>query len=110
MLAAFRSPSYPLQQAAGGILWKAKTSYDRNLVKDLIELTPNWNVSVEELPWYLAEMTDIEELRKTAESLLGKANTAHTDQKLESILWWLSAKDPDVFREKLTRSWDNTFT
>jgi hypothetical protein len=56
--------------AAGGLLWKLKPKYKRNLRRDIKLSLKNWDVSIEELPWYFAEVVGIESVRSEVKLLL----------------------------------------
>ena len=60
------------QAAAGGLLWKLKPKYKRNLRDDIKRSLKNWDVSIEELPWYFAEVAGYKQVLKEVE--IGRAH------------------------------------
>ena len=94
------------QAAAGGLLWKLKPKYKRNLRDDILQSLKGWNVSIEELPWYFAEMTGVEEVRKVVETLLTESLKDVEKRELKTYLYWLSVSSPEEFRTKLNQQWN----
>jgi hypothetical protein len=102
----FLSNSFRYQVAAGGILWKLKPKYKRNLREDIKRTLQNWNVSVEELPWYFAEMNGIETVRDEVKSILEESLEEIAKRRAETYLYWLSAKNREEFRTELNQLWN----
>jgi hypothetical protein len=108
MLSVFEDDSpnrLAVQEVAGGILWLLKPSYDRDISTDLGRLVPKWDVSVEELPWYLAEVGGIEATRTAAKNRLLEDLPAELKKRYETVVWWLSPQDPRAFRQALDNRW-----
>jgi hypothetical protein len=93
------------QEVAGGILWLLKPSYDRDISTDLDRLVPKWDVSVEELPWYLAEVGGIEKTREVAKNRLSEDLPDELKRRYETVIWWLSPRDLTAFRQALDIRW-----
>lgn len=102
----FLNNSFRYQLAAGGILWKLKPTYKRNLREDIKRTLQNWNLSVKELPWYFAEMKGIETVRNEVKSILEESLEEITKRRAETYLYWLSAQDKEEFRTKLNQLWN----
>ncbi len=98
---------YPYQAAAGGLLWKLKPKYNRNLREDIRLSLKNWDVSIEELPWYFAEVVGIEQVRKEVESLLAEPLDKEAKQRGKTYLYWLSLETPEEFKASLERGWNS---
>ena len=102
----FLDEGYDRQAAAGGLLWKLKPKYDRDLRSDIRRSLKTWNVSIEELPWYFAEAVGIEEVRKTVESILAEP-LEDTERKVaKTYLYWLSVSSAEDFRNQFNRQWN----
>ena len=97
------SDNYSFQEIAGGLLWKLRPIYKRNIYDDLKEVLKNWNLSVEELPWYFADQIGIEALKDIVLTFL-EEETRLKKKSLETILFWIS-KDPEIFKEQLNHKW-----
>lgn len=97
---------FSAQAVAGGLLWKLKPKYTRNLREDIRRSLQNWDVSVEELPWYFAEVMGIEKVREEVKSLLREPLDETSQKRAQTYLYWLSASNPEDFRAKLNRSWN----
>jgi hypothetical protein len=97
---------FRVQVGAGGLLWKLKPKYERNLREDIKRSLQNWNVSVEELPWYFAEVMGIEKVREEIKSLLTETLDETSRKKAETYLYWLSVRNPEEFRAQLNQRWN----
>lgn len=109
LLGVFFSSSHDyfrLQAAAGGLLWKLKPKYQRNLREDVKRFLPSWDVSVEELPWYFAEVMGIETVREEVKLLLTETLDETSRKKAKTYLYWLSVGNPEEFKAKLNRAWN----
>lgn len=102
----FLDGHYAYQSAAGGLLWKLKPTYKRNLREDIRRSLQNWNVSVEELPWYFAEMTSIETVCNQVKLILKELLNDLEKSKAETYLYWLSVGNPEKFRRELNQGWN----
>ena len=96
---------FAAQEVAGGILWLLKPPYDGDISSDLRRLIPRWDVSVEELPWYLAEAEGIEATQAAAKNRLCEDLPDALKKRYETVVWWLSHRDPDAFRQELDSRW-----
>ena len=96
---------FAVQEVAGGILWLLKPPYDGDISSDLGRLVPKWDVSVEELPWYLAEAEGIEATRSAAKKKLSGDLPDELKKRYETVVWWLSHRDPPAFRQELDNRW-----
>jgi len=94
-----------VQEVAGGILWLLKPPYNGDISIDLGRLVPKWDVSVEELPWYLAEVEGIEAIRTAAKKRLSDDLPDELKKRYETVVWWLSHRDPPAFRQELDNRW-----
>ena len=101
----FKDSDYEYQEAAGGLLWKLKPRYTRDLRDDITRSLKYWNVSVEELPWYFAEATGIHQVRAEVNSITGERLDEISKQNAQTYLYWLS-RDPGSFRAELEQKWD----
>ncbi|HEX8277347.1 MAG TPA: hypothetical protein VF540_01585 [Segetibacter sp.] len=97
---------YDYQAAAGGLLWKLKPQYKRNLGEDIKRTLQNWDVSIEELSWYFAEVVGIERVRSEIESLLTEPLNEEAKQRAKTYLYWLSVENPEEFRNELNQGWN----
>jgi hypothetical protein len=94
------------QSAAGGLLWKLKPKYERNLREDIKRSLQTWDVSIEELPWYFAEAIGIEKVRDEIESLLTETLDETSRKRAETYLYWLSVSSPEEFKVRLNQTWN----
>jgi hypothetical protein len=94
------------QAAAGGLLWKLKPEYKRNLREDIKCSLQSWDISVEELPWYFAEVIGIEKVREEVKSILTETLDETSRKRAETYLYWLSVSNPEEFRTQLNRGWN----
>ena len=101
----FGDSGYEYQEAAGGLLWKLKPRYTRDLRDDITRSLKYWNVSVEELPWYFAEATGIHRVRAEVNSIPGETLDEISKKNAQTYLYWLS-RDPGSFRAELEQKWD----
>lgn len=101
-----RDNCFSAQAAAGGLLWKLKPAYTRNLQEDIRRSLQHWNVSVEELPWYFAEVVGIEKMREEVKLVLTETLDEISQKSAEAYLYWLSVGKPEDFRANLDRSWN----
>ena len=99
--------NYRGQAAAGGLLWKLKPEYKRNLREDIRRSLQTWDVSVEELPWYFAEAIGIDKVRDEVKSLLAESLDETSRKVAETYLYWLSVSSPEEFRVQLNRTWNS---
>lgn len=97
---------FSLQASAGGLLWKLKPKYKRNLQEDIRCSLLNWDVSIEELPWYFAEVKEIETVRNEVNSILTEELDKTSKQVAKTYLYWLSAANSEDFRNQLNRTWN----
>ena len=102
----FSENYYRYQKIAGGLLWKLKPKYKRDLREDIKRMLKNWDVSVEELPWYFAEVAGIEEVQNTARSLLSEPLDDIEKRGAETYIYWLSANNPEEIKTELNNLWN----
>src|ERR1700754_2492714 len=99
--------NFRCQGAAGGLLWKLKPEYKRNLRDDIRRSLQTWDVSVEELPWYFAEVVGVDRVRDEVKSLLTETLDERSRKAAETYLYWLSVSGPDEFKSRLNRTWNS---
>jgi hypothetical protein len=97
---------FSLQATAGGLLWKLKPKYNRNLKEDIKRSLSNWDVSIEELPWYFAEVKGIETVRNQVNELLTENLDKTSRTRAETYLYWLSVASEEEFKASLNRTWN----
>jgi hypothetical protein len=85
---------YRGQAAAGGLLWKMKPKYKRNLREDIKCSLQSWDVSVEELPWYFAEVMGIDTVREAVKSILTEALDETSRKRAETSVRDKSLETP----------------
>ena len=83
IMAAFRVARFGPQEVAGRLLMGIKPRPRQSLEAIVRDLLPTWDLSVEELPWYLAEKFGASELRSTLDAL--EVEGTRTDQELVAI-------------------------
>jgi hypothetical protein len=106
LIPVFLTAESSYQAAAGGLLWKLKPAYQRNLYDDIKASLTSWDVSVEELPWYLAESVGIEMVKETIELLKLEPLSEEKKTRLETYEYWLNF-EPVKFMESLDRNWNH---
>lgn len=97
--------NFPLQTAAAGILWKLKPKYKRNLHDDIRNSLKGWNVSIEELPWYFAEVTSLESVRNEVKKILDEPLDENEKIRADTYFYWLSGNQEEI-RKNLSQSWN----
>jgi hypothetical protein len=102
----FEDDLFQYQCAAGGLLWKLKPKYNRNLPNDIRRTLQGWDVSIEELPWYFAEAIGIEKVKSVVESLLAEPLEEIERKRAETYLYWLTVSSADEFRRILNQGWN----
>lgn len=83
IMATFRVPRFGPQEVAGRLLIGIKPRPRQSLETIVRDLLPTWDLSVEELPWYLAEKFGANELRATLDAL--EVEDSRTEQELVAI-------------------------
>lgn len=101
----FLDNGFRYQAAAGGLLWKLKPTYKRNLREDIRQSLRTWDVSVEELPWYFAEAVGIESVRNEVKAILNEPLEEMESRVAKTYLYWLSVSDAEYFRNQFDRQW-----
>jgi len=80
---------YESQGLAGKLLFRVKPKLYLELVPLLTNILENWNVSVEELPFYFRDLCGINVVAKA----IGSINTADLNETqlngLDTMKWWL---------------------
>ena len=102
----FLEDLFGCQAAAGGLLWKLKPSYKRNLREDIKRSLQGWDVSIEELPWYFAEAVGLDTVRNEVKSLLLDPLEDIERRRAKTYLYWLSVSSPEEFRRILDKGWN----
>lgn len=98
LLAVFADPARPEsayrdQAAAGDLLVALKPEPQRPLIEILRVAAPVWNVSVEQLPFYLREVFGREAVVEAAQRLAGEFPAGSREASaLLTVSWWLSGK------------------
>jgi hypothetical protein len=92
------------QEAAGGMLWKLKPHCHIDLPQAIMAVLPTYDLSIEELPWYYAEIFGKEIVYSTAKTLLSQEHNKQGQETLKTFLFWLGAK-PDVMKHSLKNKW-----
>ena len=87
------SNHYGDQQVAGRLLVENKPNCDESLAEILKSTAPTWNLSVEELPFYLSDNFGAQTVIDCA-IMLAEKHYEDTDQRkaLETIAWWLKRR------------------
>ncbi|WP_037245396.1 hypothetical protein [Rhodopirellula baltica] len=90
------SNNYGDQQDCSRFLPDLVSDCDYALEELLMQIAPTWNLSVEELPDFLADVYGAERVVNTSKSLA----TQHPDDSYErrslgAIAWWLKRRCPD---------------
>ncbi|TQV72919.1 hypothetical protein FLL45_15755 [Aliikangiella marina] len=96
------------QTMAGGLLIKLMPKYDRNLREDILRSLDNWNLSVEELPWYLAEKVGRDEVLREVESIAESSLSEVARKTLDTYVYWLNPTDTEHFKKVMTKRWNNS--
>jgi hypothetical protein len=96
---------YAVQELAGGCLWKLRPKYKRNPGEDIRNILQNWDVSVEELPWYFVDAIGNEALIAHVESILKEKIPDAQKKKAKTILYWVAGRDDKSFKDDLNRKW-----
>lgn len=99
LLATFKKKSFTAHEVGCAILWSMDIPFTRDLHSSLSEFIVNWDVSIEELPWYLSHSCGAENLTSAIDHIRDfSANDSETIKKLDTIQWWMSAS-PEIIRE-----------
>ena len=87
------SNHYGHQQTAGKLLVDNIPQCDDSLVEILVSTAPTWNLSVEELPFYLADIFGAQAVVDCAIMLSEKYEENTIERKaLETVVWWLRSR------------------
>ncbi|MES2569850.1 MAG: hypothetical protein V4710_07310 [Verrucomicrobiota bacterium] len=94
LLATFDHRSFTAHNVGCAILWCLRVPFTRELTSGLAQLLINWDLSTEELPFYLSDACGRTNLNHAVEKLLGSVEAgSDTARKLNTIQFWLSADD-----------------
>ena len=86
--------TYTHQEIAGRLLLDLMPDCPYPLGSALAAIAPTWNVSVEQLPFYLADRFRREIVSAAAESLARSfPSDARESRALDTIAWWLRGRD-----------------
>lgn len=84
---------YADQQSAGKLLVDYKPQCDDSLTEILTSIAPTWNLSVEELPFYLSDVFGAQVVATSAIMLSEEMAENSTERKaLETVAWWLKRR------------------
>ena len=87
------SNNYGDQQTAGRLLLDLKPTCPHSLAEILDAIAPNWNVSVEELAYYLSDMFGPALVVDTALELASKYDDDdRRSRALGTVAWWLKRR------------------
>ncbi|UCH66351.1 MAG: hypothetical protein JSW63_04275 [Ignavibacterium sp.] len=98
---------YRDQYAAGGLLWKLKPKHSGNLRENIIRSFENWDISIETLPWYFAEVAGKERVCDELEKIITKSSIENHVIRADGFLYWLKG-DLEYNRRRLNKYWDAT--
>ena len=99
LLATFQKRSFTAQEVGCAILWCMNIPFSRDLHSSLTEFIVNWDVSIEELPWYLTHSCGAENLTSAIDHIRSSSSIdSDTIKKLDTIQRWMSAS-PEIIRE-----------
>lgn len=111
LLAVFQKRSFTAHEVGCAILWSLDVPFEKDLTCHLPELLANWDLSVEELPFYLMHSCGRAPLDAAIEGLRGTfGDTPDRKQKLDTMQWWMSIGESDIqehrsmWQAKLARS------
>jgi hypothetical protein len=80
---------YMSQELAGKILFKVRPRLYLDLVPLITGILENWNVSVEQLPFYFRDLCGIEVVAKAIENIDTAELNEIQKNSLETMKWWL---------------------
>ena len=80
-----RGPAAP----AALLLWRVNPKCPISCQEALMEMLDEWDISIEEVPFYLARQFGISTVRATTEELLTTIAAERQRINLETILYWL---------------------
>ncbi|MCP4146133.1 MAG: hypothetical protein GY757_00145 [bacterium] len=83
-----KGSGFAAQDLAGKLLFELKPDTSRSLDEIIRNTLPNWDKSVEELPWYLALKFGESEFRKTLANIRAGADEGIMDLA-KTFEWWL---------------------
>jgi hypothetical protein len=90
LLATFDERSYTAHEVACAILWTCEIPYTRDLAFDLPRILDAWDVSVEELPFYLAEACGHQSVEEALAHIQDVPDQSPSmKQKIETIHFWM---------------------
>jgi hypothetical protein len=96
---------YADQEAAGGMLWALKPHCSRELREEIASLMATYDVSVEEIPWYYADVFGVEAVVHAVAELLQQEEVLPTDIKaLQTWRFWLT-RDAKSMRQQFYTKW-----
>jgi len=97
LLAVFQKRSLTAHEVGCAILWCLDVRFKKDLISNLPELLANWDLSVEELPFYLMHSCGRDSLDAAIEELRGYfGDTPDGKQKLDTMQWWMSIGEIDL--------------
>ncbi|MCH8621007.1 hypothetical protein [Undibacterium sp. TS12] len=98
-LAVFTTPTdagdnFDEQELAGYLLWTGKHSCHLPAKEVLSALLDNWNLSVEEVPWYLCREFGQDTVMKAVEELIDDASSSYAHKTLSTLAFWVRNYKP----------------
>lgn len=90
LLATFEERSYTAHEVACAVLWAYEIPYTRDLASDLPRILDSWDVSVEELPFYLVEACGRQAVEEALARIQDFPNQSPSmKQKVETMHYWM---------------------
>ena len=104
LLGVFKTKSYTAHDWACAMLWTLAVPFTRDLSESLPDLLENWDLSSEELVFYLMDVIEKEEFDRVMEELSQTwANTEDYHHKLKTVQYWRSVSSESYVAQK--ESW-----
>jgi hypothetical protein len=99
LLATFKDRSFTAHDAACAILWCLNIPFTHDLKSSLLKYLKNWDLSTEELPWYLMTACGREQFEQVLDELMESCPPGSILMiQLETLWWWISP-EPEVIEE-----------
>ena len=77
------------QSLAGFLLWHGKHPCPVPLSDAIVGLLDGWNLSIEEVPWYLSREFGAVRVLACIDSLLAQHQSAHHQRVLQTLRYWV---------------------
>ena len=110
LLTAFKESGYDgdgyFRQEVAGKMFVDRRPIPDMKIEDILAITaPNYNLSVEQLPWYLALAFGRDRFRDAVGSRLADSNLTDREQKsLDTYLYWTGISEEQILAEVGTNS------